>query len=79
MKLATPLELGGGRYLEAVSVGRDPDSATVRDCLACSGHCYEDEWHLEATVLDRASGSRTRFYWCSGACLRGWLRLFPAT
>ncbi len=79
MRLATPLELGGGRYLEAVSVGRDPDSTTVRDCPGCSGHCYDDEWHLEATVLDRAADTRARFYWCSEPCLRGWLRLFPAT
>ena len=57
MRLATPLELGGDRYLEAVSVGRDPDSGTVRDCPGCSGHCYDDEWHLKATVLDRAAGS----------------------
>jgi hypothetical protein len=84
MRLATPLALGGGRYLESVSVGRDPEASTVRDCPGCEGYCYEDEWHLVATVLDRSErprdrDSRAEFYWCSGDCLRGWLRLFPGT
>jgi hypothetical protein len=94
MELATPLYLGGDRYLEAVSVGRDPDSTTVRDCPVCGGRSFDDEWHLIATVLDRsgargdpgatrsspgATGSRARFYYCSAGCLRDWLRLFPET
>lgn len=83
MRLATPLALGGDRYLESVSVGRDPEASTVRDCPACGGYCYEDEWHLVATVLDRGrrrgEGSRAEFHWCSEDCLRGWLRLFPET
>lgn len=93
MELATPLHLGGDRYLASVSVGRDPEATTVRDCPVCGGHLFDDEWHLIATVLDRsgarddpgdeqdpdARGSRARFYHCSAGCLRGWLRLFPAT
>ena len=79
MELATPLRLGGEYYLEAVTVGRDPDSDTVRDCPACGGRCYDDEWHLVATVRTVPGGTRARYHYCDGDCLRGWLRLFPAT
>jgi hypothetical protein len=33
MELTTLLALGGRFYLVAVTVGRDEDSQTVRDCL----------------------------------------------
>lgn len=79
MDLATPLALGGEHYLTAVSVGRDPDAETVRDCPACGGHCHDDEWHLVATVLRHDTGTRAHHYYCSSHCLRSWLRLFPAT
>jgi hypothetical protein len=79
MELQTPLKLGGSHYLEAVSVGRDPDARTVRDCPACTGHLFDDKWHLVATVRNLDTRERARHYYCSGDCLRGWLRLFLAT
>ena len=79
MDLQTPLKLGGSHYLEAVSVGRDPDARTVRDCPVCGGHTNDDEWHLVATVRDLEASERAHHYYCSGECLDGWLRLFPAT
>lgn len=82
MKLATPLHLGGDHYLDAVSVGRDPDATTVRDCPVCGGHSFDDEWHLVATVTTvdgGTAGPPAHHYYCDDQCLREWLRLFPAT
>jgi len=83
MDLATPLSLGGGRYLQGISVGCDPDSRTVRDCPVCGGRLTDDEFHLVATVRDRARGGggsrRALWYLCDEDCLHGWLRTFPGT
>lgn len=76
MRFPTPHHIGGRYYVETVSVGRDPDSATVRDCLSCGGYVFDDEWHLVATVLDRADDARQRHVYCGDDCFRGWLRLF---
>jgi len=85
MDLRTPIHLGGSHYLVAVSVGRDPDDDTVRDCPACGGYCYDDEFHLVATVRDLDAGGAGAptgaegYHFCSDGCLAGWLRTFPGT
>ena len=78
MERATPLAFGGTYYLESVSVGRDDEDATVWDCPLCGGRGYADEWHLVATVLDTADGTRRQYRCCDDDCLRGWLRSLPA-
>lgn len=75
MQLATPHHLGGDYYVTAVSVGRDPDADTVRDCPTCGGYVADDEWTVAATVVDRADDSRAEHVHCGTACLREWLRL----
>jgi hypothetical protein len=79
MDLAAPIHLGGRYDLTAVSVGCDPDAETVRDCPACGGYVFDDEWHLRATVRDGHDRTRETYVYCGGACLRAWLRCFPAT
>ncbi len=76
MELPVPRRLGGRRYLVEVSVGRDPDDDTVRDCPVCGGYCYDDDWHLVAAVAE-TGGPDARFHFCSPDCLDGWLGLFP--
>jgi len=77
--LPTPIHLGGRYDLMAVSVGRDPDDETVRDCPGCGGHVFDDEWHLRATVRDDRSRDRESYVYCGSDCLHAWLRTFPAT
>lgn len=79
MDLRTPIHLGGDYYLRAVSVGREPDADTVRDCPTCGGYCYDDEFHLVATVVDVGDGTSERYHHCDDDCLAGWIRIFPAT
>lgn len=79
MDLATPLHVGGTYYLEAVTVGRDPDDETVWDCPMCGGRGYADEFHLEATVFDSDTGRREPYRYCDDRCLADWLRTLPAT
>ncbi len=78
MELTTPLALGGEFYLVGVTVGRDEDSQTVRDCLVCDGHTFDDEFHLVGEVHARGDSLR-RHYFCDADCLHEWLRLFPGT
>ncbi len=73
MNLAVPRSLGGTHYLCAVTVGRDPGDATVRDCPACGGRVFDDDWHLVAHVSDVRDGTRRAYHCCSADCLRGWL------
>ncbi|WP_254273640.1 DUF7576 family protein [Haloarcula marina] len=75
MDLPTPYHLGGRYYVDAISVGRLPDDETVRDCLVCGGHVYDDRWHVVADVRDTGGGPRQHHHYCSGDCLRAWLRL----
>jgi hypothetical protein len=77
MELRSPVRLGGRFYLEAVSVGRRPESEAVRDCPGCGGYCCDDEWHLVATVYSGGTGTRERHHYCSDGCLGGWLRTAP--
>ena len=79
MDLGVPRSLGGPFYLRAVTVGRDPDDETVRDCPACGGYVFDDDWHLRATVRDGRTRNRERYVYCSPDCYRDWLRVFPAT
>jgi hypothetical protein len=71
--LGVPRSLGGPFYLRAVTVGRDPDDETVRDCPACGGLLYDDDWHLVAHVADVRDGAARAYHCCSPACLAGWL------
>lgn len=79
MDLPTPVHLGGRYDLTAVSVGRDPDDDTVRDCPGCGGRVFDDEWHLRATVRDGGGRGREEYVYCSADCLDAWIGLFPAT
>ncbi|MEF8885740.1 MAG: hypothetical protein V5A44_11550 [Haloarculaceae archaeon] len=79
MDLQAPIHLGGQYDLTAVSVGRHPDDATVRDCPGCGGYVFDDEWHLRATVRAGRRRDREAYVYCSDECLREWLRAFPAT
>jgi hypothetical protein len=79
MDLPTPIHLGGRYDVTAVSVGRDPDDETVRDCPVCGGYVFDDDWHLRATVRDGTSRDRESYVYCSPDCYRDWLRGFPAT
>ena len=74
MDLRRPRSLGGTHYLRAVTVGRDPEAETVRDCPACGGRVYDDEWHLVARVVDVRDGTARSYHCCSPSCLDGWLR-----
>jgi hypothetical protein len=74
MELPAPVALGGRYALTAVSVGRDPDDATVRDCPGCGGYAFDDEWHHRATVRDGRTRDREAYVYCSDDCLREWLR-----
>lgn len=79
MELATPVHLGGRYDVTGVSVGRHPETETVRDCPGCGGYVFDDEWHLRATVRDGRGRDREEYVYCGGECLREWLRVFPAT
>jgi len=72
--LRVPRSLGGTHYLRAVTVGRDPDDETVRDCPVCGGLLYDDEWHLAAGVVDVRDGTRRSYRCCSADCLRALVR-----
>jgi hypothetical protein len=71
--LRVPRSLGGTFYLRAVTVGRDPDDETVRDC-PCGDRVYDDDWHVVGHVVDVRDGSASRYHCCSPGCLRGWLQ-----
>ena len=73
MDLGVPRSLGGPFYLRAVTVGREPDDKTVRDCPACGGRVYDDDWHFVAHVADVRDGASSAYYCCSPDCLTGWL------
>jgi RNA polymerase subunit RPABC4/transcription elongation factor Spt4 len=80
MDLRTPIHLGGDHYLEAVSVGKDPDDLTVFDCPVCGGYGFADRWHPVATVFDADADTRARarerYRYCGNECLTGFLRTF---
>jgi hypothetical protein len=68
--LRVPRSIGGTHYLRAVTVGRDPDDETVRDCPVCGGLVYDDDWHLAGHVVDVRDGTRRSYRCCSEDCLR---------
>lgn len=73
MELPTPYHLGGRYYVTGVSVGRDRDDGTVRDCTGCGGYVFQDDWHVAATVTERGGGERVHRF-CGDDCHRAWLR-----